>query len=772
MSDCESQSRFAQAASGAYNSRIIYEYFGRGSLLNTRLLREKNAPLLFIVAAFFILALVYAWATPPLEASDELWHFGMVNFIADTGQLPVQHPGLKTAWEQEGSQPPLYYLLSAVLVAGIDRSDFAIFTAPNPHVIAGIPGAVGNKNLILHTSPHPSLQRTTLAVAVLRLFSIMLGCITISAVYACARELQPRRLWVAVLSAALTAFNPMFLFISASVNNDNLVTALNSLILWQMLVMLRKGISLRRTLLIGVLLGLTALSKLSGLVLLPVIVLAMLYVFFTSRRPSFKTNYLQLVGSLLTIMGLIVLVAGWWYVRNLTLYGELFGTSTMVAVAGAREGNFTLGTLFNEFQGFRFAYWALFGAFNIMTFRWFYDVMDVLTILAMLGLVFHVWRSRFELTSLIGLGLFALAIIGGAVGVISWTAQTYASQGRLLFPFVAAISPLLALGLVSLFDLVASKFTALKPTNRSVQVFPILLAGFALVVPFASIAPQYAPPEPLTQLPSSAHQIYARFDTVELVGYETPDQRYMPGDWIPVTVYWKVREPSQTDLSLFVQAVLDDGTVIGKVDSYPGAGRLQTTTWQPGALYADTYSIPLGIAADQLSGLRIRVGWWDYATGLQVDATNESGEVLRAVMLDAGGFGSLQPPIYLSPNYTPVQSASFGGLVELTGYQLDGDNLTLAWRVLSAFPADETVFVQVLDSQNQVIGQGDAPPALPSRYFRAGEYFFTQHSIAYPSTPSAGEYRLVIGWYNPVGFARLDTDQPDDAYALTTLTLP
>src|SRR5262245_1023885 len=83
------------------------------------------SPLFWILAVFIILALIYAWATPPLEASDELWHFGLVNHIADTGELPVQVPGVRTAWEQEGSQPPLYYLIAAVLVKPIDRGDFA-----------------------------------------------------------------------------------------------------------------------------------------------------------------------------------------------------------------------------------------------------------------------------------------------------------------------------------------------------------------------------------------------------------------------------------------------------------------------------------------------------------------------------------------------------------------------------------------------------------------------------------------------------------------------
>src|SRR5690606_11446992 len=244
--------------------------------------RNHLLPLGLILGAFVVLALIYAWATPPLEASDELWHFGMVDVIADTGALPVQVPGVETAWEQEGSQPPLYYALGALLVRSVDRSDFDNLREPNPHAKAGIPGASDNKNLVLHDTPHPPLQGTALAVYLLRGLGVLLGCITVVAVYNAAWELASRQL-IALVAAGITAFNPMFLFISASVNNDNLVTALNSLILWQMLVMLRRGFSPWRSLALAVLIMLSSLSKLSGLVLVPVVALAGLWIAWQRR---------------------------------------------------------------------------------------------------------------------------------------------------------------------------------------------------------------------------------------------------------------------------------------------------------------------------------------------------------------------------------------------------------------------------------------------------------------------------------------------------------
>jgi hypothetical protein len=115
---------------------------------------------------------------------------------------------------------------------------------------------------------------------------------------------------------------------------------------------------------------------------------------------------------------------------------------------------------------------------------------------------------------------------------------------------------------------------------------------------------------------------------------------------------------------------------------------------------------------------------------------------------------------------------NFGGLLLLTGYQLQDNQLTLAWKTLNTAPADYTVFVQVLDDANTVVGQGDAPPQMPTHYWRAGEQFLTQHTLVYPQAPPSGNYRLVVGWYKPDDFARLETDSPDEAYVLANISVP
>ena len=103
-----------------------------------------------ILFAFAVLALPYALATPIFEKNDEVWHFAFVQHLAQGGDLPVQRPGVDTAWLQAGSQPPLYYALSSFVARVFDLSDFDTQRQPNqsPHYEPYWPG---NKNMLLIT---------------------------------------------------------------------------------------------------------------------------------------------------------------------------------------------------------------------------------------------------------------------------------------------------------------------------------------------------------------------------------------------------------------------------------------------------------------------------------------------------------------------------------------------------------------------------------------------------------------------------------------------
>ncbi|HID54593.1 MAG TPA: hypothetical protein EYP41_21460, partial [Anaerolineae bacterium] len=189
--------------------------------------------IVLILALFILLGTIYAVTTPVFEASDELWHYPMVRHLADGNPLPVQvfDPALAGPWNQEASQPPLYYYLAAGLTFWIDTSDMEVVRWLNPHVDNGIITADGNNNLAIHNPAWSRLQGTLLAVRIVRLFSVLLGAATVYLTYRIGREAVPDRLEIGLGAAAVNAFMPMFIFISGAVNNDNLAIPLASLAL-------------------------------------------------------------------------------------------------------------------------------------------------------------------------------------------------------------------------------------------------------------------------------------------------------------------------------------------------------------------------------------------------------------------------------------------------------------------------------------------------------------------------------------------------------------
>ena len=719
---------------------------------------QETAPPLLLVA-FILAGLLYLWSVPIFEAPDESYHFAFADYISRQGSLPLQVPGEKTAWGQEGSQPPLYYILVATLIAPIDTSDLPEHTRHNPHAIVGDPSAEDNQNLFLHDHPGPPLQGTVLAVYIARCFSLLLAAGSVLAVWLAARELAlltgqhaPR---LALLAAGLVAFNPQFLFISASVNNDNLITLLASLVVWQTLAMLRQGLQARRSLLLALLLALASLAKLSGLLLYAPAGLAALWLV---RRTGKRRDLLQLV-----LTGLVswLVIAGPWYARNLSLYGEFTGSQNMLDVVGRRSPPSLEEFLTEEFRGLRYSYWGLFGWFNIFSPAPLYLAMDLVTLAGVAGLLIWLWQRRRQPDALVPAALLTLCLALFAIALVAWTRQTAATQGRLLFPASAASMTLLALGLKTL---------------RIPSHPPLVALGLvALALPFVSIRPVYAPPPIVPGLPADATALTLRFDGFELLGYRLEQRRLEPGDILPVTLYWHPLQRSVQDFSFFVHLLNEGDQVLVKRYGHPGGGSLRTTRWQPGLIYEDSQELTLPADLTGRTALRLHIGWWKYPDGYAVPAVDDAGNEVDPVLLDAGAFSSGDDSGQALAN--PVGPLLYGDSIRLLGWEVEGSQVALLWEAIARPEPDLHVFLHVHDDaapgeEVVVLAQGDDAPALPTRFWRAGERFVTRHHLQTVVPEASGESVLRVGWYSTSRHGRLAADCPDNSCPLTTLTLP
>lgn len=735
--------------------------------------QRRSFTLTLIIFAFTTLGTVYSLITPIFEASDEIWHYPVVKHIADGKGLPVQNPAVAAAWQQEGSQPPLYYALAAVTTFWIDTGDLSALLWYNPQASIGQPLTPGNKNLVVHTDQERFPWRgAVLAVHLIRILSVLLQVVTVWLTYRLAQTVVPDQHGLALTAAAIVAFNPMFLFIAGSVNNDNLIVPLATFVIWRLAVVLRRGWPARwEVTLLGIALGLAALTKLSGLTLLPLA--AGVLTIIAARRRAWRSWFTW--G--LVLAACVVTIAGWWYIRNWQLYGDPTGLNMMLKIAGRRPSGFGPDDLLAEFEGFRLSYWGVFGGFNVVAPRWVYWVYDGLMLIALFGWVWRLWRGwrqneRPYTSSILLLIIWVLLV---SIALIRWTSQTYASQGRLLFPAIGAVAVLMAIGLAGWMPQRLQRYGL-----ATVMVVLVTLAG---TMPFTVIAPAYAKPplHTIEQVSTDVHRVDLTLGgLVRVIGYELSQETMQPGQLLPVTIYWEVLAVTDRDPTVYVHLLGRGRQMVGKIDTYLGLGAYPFALLKPGDVIKDTYHVPIAPTADAPTLLRIEVGLFDRHDphGPGFPATDASGQPADRVIAAAR----------LLPNRTPSfaierpVSFDLGGQVKLLGYALSATDarpgetvtLTLYWQPEARLAANFQIFVHLTNAEGITLAQGDKAPLdgdWPATAWEPGLVFHDKYPIPLPADMPAGIYDLHVGLYRLTDGWRLPVTGPAGTVPNAAITL-
>ncbi len=721
------------------------------------------SPLQWILLFYLVFGAIYLPSTPVFEANDEIWHFGYIQQLRISRSLPVQvFDGVDTLYQQHGSQPPLYYMLMALLTSPLSIDDVDNYRLLNPHVTSNQPDSFGNKNLTIHDETQSMIRGTGLVVLFVRAVGLALGAGTVVFVYKIGELVAPQRPTVAFVAAAITALNPMFIFVSASVNNDTLSMALNGALILLLLRTLRDGFLLRYTLAIALLFALTSLTKITSLVLLPVLLGA---AFFAQRKSRDRRGLLVFLYMLVLSW---LLIAGWWYLRNIQLYGDPFGIITMANIAGPRGITFDIVDLFADFQHFRMSYWGLFGALNIQLTSVFYVLLDLMTFMSVIGLFFLILQllaisdfayARYELAHL--LTLFSAAMLLW-LGVFYWSTLTRAAEGRILFPLIAVVSPLMAVGLVEIvwwivfslrppnLEFVRAGDAVPKELLHDTMLWQLRILGIvALFAPLTVIASQYNSPRPVLEIPGNARELYAEFGDVALVAYERIDRRYSTGDRVRLKLYWQVMEQSSIDKSILLTLVDDNRQEIGRYTTYPGAGSLRTSRWQPGAIYPDEYIINIDHSAYGRYPFDLHVAWEDIESEDKIFATDEAGDVIEPVLLNIGAVVTARSTSAVSDvNEIPVdRQPKFDDAILLESFQLDLElnEIILVWKAETSPSESFTVFAHMLDEDGNILAQADAAPRLPTKYWRWGESYTTYHRFR--AEFNMIDHQVIVGFY-------------------------
>jgi 4-amino-4-deoxy-L-arabinose transferase-like glycosyltransferase len=454
--------------------------------------------------AFFLIGWRYV-QTPMFSFPDETAHVTYVRYLVERQSLP-SFQGPADFWEAH--QPPLAYLVMAGPIAVFPKLD--------------LPGQV----------------------LLLRLLNLLMGAGTVVVLWGVFRALFKG--WVVPqLAAAAVALLPMFNYISAGVNNDNLANLLSAIALLLLLKALERTPSRSRLVLIGCIVTGLLLTKVSAYPLAALLWSVIVWRLIRERRGLYDWIALN--------APLVIAVA--WFVRNVFVYGDLFGWK-YVQIYFADQYQ-------PMFESHRWVDWlrtswrstlGILGQFTIALKPWFYRAFEILGLLAGVGLVVALLRRRFSRQSAWLLLILALVTLGSFV----YSLKFYQPQGRYLFPALGPLVSLMILGV-----------SAFVPRSR-------LVVSVGLVVLFSLAS--------LNGLQAVERQVGKSSDAIVTTNLLAPDNR------------WAVNGERQSGETAYLPDC-SKGCLVENVRNFP-----------PSMVLSRVQSVRLVFDQD-LSGSTVRTSW-------------------------------------------------------------------------------------------------------------------------------------------------------------------
>jgi 4-amino-4-deoxy-L-arabinose transferase-like glycosyltransferase len=701
-----------------------------------------------ILLGYLMLAVGFSVANPIYESTDELHHFRYIRYIQQYGALPEQRADQPRI---QAHHPPLYYLIAALATGWITPDQDALYEpAPNPYYGYRYWEINNdNKNRYLHGPDEAwPYHGVGLMVHVARWVNVLLGALMVWVTYQIGLTVFPERKWLAASAAALVAFNPQFLFMSGAVNNDVIAGLFGSILLWQGLIIIRSGLTMRRSICLSLAFGLALMAKFNLAFALPLIELALLISSWPKRdwRGFIKANVILLIG--------IVLIAGWWFVRNYQLYGEPTGVQRMNELWGGRDPRTSFWLAVSEIPYAWSSLWGRFGYGQIPLPDAIYVGALITTVLGLIGLILAFVQRIFDRNQLkqLAVVIFSALLFAGALFGYMMS-STAGPMGRFYFPGLSAFGLLLALGLSALMqDARGRRQSVLRSAHYAV---PALAVALAVIAFFGYFVPAYAPPPMLDANALKIDQpINVTFgNKAELLGAAVDRTQAQPNDPIEVTLYWRALAPMDQPYTEFVHLIDGDGIIVAQRDTWPGRGMYPTVLWQPGQVFADQLTVNVPDAAYAPDVATLRVGLYD-STGTRLSAGGVNVED-NAVAI---GSVTLSPR---SGNYPNAMQVDFGGTVDLIGYTMsprailpgEAVTVTLYWRSKAAFPADFQVFLNAIRPETgRKSAEDTGRPlggTLATTQWPVGQVITDVRVLKFPPTAKPGQLDIEVGWFLP-----------------------
>ncbi len=331
-----------------------------------------------------------------------------------------------------------------------------------------------------------------------------------------------------------------------------------------------------------------------------------------------------------------------------------------------------------------------------------------------------------------------------------------------------------------------------EKANRSPAPLPLrspaLLLGMLFIIMAAFwlkplLRPVFTIDSPPSQALPALYKTEVNFaNGIQLIGYDLDKKIVQPGKRLQAVLYWQTTvAPIKANLQPFVHIDRLDNfaTVAGSANYTPGdtttESVLPTFHWDTARYVRDEHDLIVPPETPPFA-YAVRIGLIDPDRQSRlVPLADGSGDTAQLTVVNVA------PDYGQTPQLAEPLAVSFDAgntSIHLTGFQLDSVmpeqlHFRLTWQAEKTPSTDYTVFAQLLDWENNLVAGYDRPPldgAYPTSTWLPGQVVIDPRFIPLDNVP-AGEYRLVVGLYDPTAQQRLRTAAGTDFVELTKLTL-
>lgn len=421
-------------------------------------LYEHKWELVFVCMCFFTY-LLWAGTMPFDSGPDEAMRFQIADFIYDHGYLPT---GAEVELRDDewgmsyGFTPILSYIFSSFIMKLVS------FVTISP-------------NWLLLAARSVSVLSSTITV----IFLIMIS-------KKCFNGLNQ---WVFVVFVALL---PQFIFISSYVNNDAFAIMTTAIIFYSWILGLEKNWDLKTCVLLGIGISLCSLSYYNayGFIFASIIIFLV-----TNLNPLNKNTLTKTMVSGLLITGIIIVLSGWWFLRNYIIHnGDILGIRTSaefceryaveslkpsMRATQLKKGVSLLEMIFQRTFKFNWidmtylSFIGRFGQMKILLEEYMYSIYSTFYLIGLVGICFKI-KERFVAKKveikkntikkvkwkkyMLYSCIFLTILIPVIISIYYSYTSDYQPQGRYVLPMIIPLSFLLTKG-ISQIKLVINKRT-------------------------------------------------------------------------------------------------------------------------------------------------------------------------------------------------------------------------------------------------------------------------------------------------------------------------